>query len=193
MGWNELATALRNLAWVKKSTCWGQRLITWDWRSTSVKYSICLHVWIPSLSMKHVVVCFILSSTQTFFKSQWRLNQVWFFSFSEAFTSALWRTIDGPGLVFSRLRQILLLLVQIVPWGVHNFNNLSFNLNLANNFAFSSIRLTDQMTIVFVNNFKFNLTMSTGSIYIGVVLKTTAPLLNQKRYDAVLNEMLQLL
>ena len=35
--------------------------------------------------------------------------------------------------------------------------------------------------------------MEAGSIYIGVVIGTTAPLVNQKRYDAVLNEMLQLL
>jgi len=35
--------------------------------------------------------------------------------------------------------------------------------------------------------------MASSAIYIGVVLANSAPLLNQKRYDAVLNEMLQLL
>ena len=35
--------------------------------------------------------------------------------------------------------------------------------------------------------------MSASSIYIGVIMATSAPLTNQKRYDAVLNEMLQLL
>ena len=32
--------------------------------------------------------------------------------------------------------------------------------------------------------------MVSSSIYIGVVIGTQTPLLNQKRYDAVLNEML---
>ena len=35
--------------------------------------------------------------------------------------------------------------------------------------------------------------MASESIYIGVVVNAQSPLLNQKRYDAVLNEMLQLL